>query len=164
MSASVIFIASPRIPTPVSVAVEFGRTGHGWAGAIVFNLWLRRQLRERRISQRQLAYLSGVSHSTISRLLVGDRTPSLETAAKLARALRVQNDEIGIEFGFVEGRPPMPMQRVEAALRGDHELDDTDVRELMEEYIARRRVRLKAVGSPTAVPSSSAGPGPKTPA
>ena len=151
-AASVIVIASPRIPTTVGVAVEFGKAGHGWAGAIVFNLWLRRQLRERRMSQRHLAHLSGVDHSTISRLLTGDRTPSLETAAKLARALRVSNEEIGAELGFVAERPALPTQRVEAALRGDSDLDDTDVRELMEEYIARRlRLRLKAVDSTTAV-------------
>jgi transcriptional regulator with XRE-family HTH domain len=158
-AASVIVIASPRIPTTVSVAVEFGKAGHGWAGAVVFNLWLRRQLRERRMSQRQLAHLSGVNHSTISRLLAGHRTPSLDTAAKLARALRVPNEEIGTELGFVADRPAMPTQRVEAALRGDADLDDTDVRELMDEYIARRRrMRLKAVDSAMAVRSAPAQP------
>ena len=138
-AASVIALATPRIPTTVSVAVEFGKAGQGWAGAIVFNLWLRRQLRERRMSQRQLAHLSGVNHSTISRLLAGDRIPSLETATKLAQALRVPNEDIAAELGFVTGRPAMPMQRVEAALRGDEGLDEADVRELMEAYIARRR-------------------------
>ncbi len=163
-AASVIVIASPRIPTTVSVAVEFGKAGHGWAGAIVFNLWLRRQLRERRMSQRRLAHLSGVNHSTISRLLAGDRTPSLDTATKLARALRVPTD-IATELGFVTGRATMPTQRVEAALRGDEGLDDTDVRELMEEYIARRRrLSLKSVDSPTAVVGSSRSSGTDPPA
>jgi transcriptional regulator with XRE-family HTH domain len=164
-AASVIVVATPRIPTTVSVAIEFGKAGHGWAGAIVFHLWLRRQLRERRMSQRQLAYLSGVNHSTISRLLTGDRTPSLDTAAKLARALRVRNEDIGTELGFVDGRPPMPTQRVEAALRADMELDDIDVRELMEEYIARRRrLRLRAVDSAAGLHQSSAARSPDPPA
>ncbi len=156
-AASVIAIASPRIPTTVSMAVEFGKAGHGWAGAIVFNLWLRRQLRERRMSQRQLAHLSGVNHSTISRLLAGDRIPSLETATKLARALRIPNEDIAAELGFVTGRPAMPTQRVEAALRGDETLDDNDVRELMAEYIARRRrLTLRTVDSGTAARRSPA--------
>jgi transcriptional regulator with XRE-family HTH domain len=164
-AASVIALATPRIPTTVSVAVEFGKAGQGWAGAIVFNLWLRRQLRERRMSQRQLAHLSGVNHSTISRLLAGDRIPSLETATKLARALRVPNEDIAAELGFVNGRPAMPMQRVEAALRGDEGLDDTDVRELMEEYIARRRrLSLKSVDSAPAVVGSARDSGTDPPA
>jgi transcriptional regulator with XRE-family HTH domain len=155
-AASVIVMATPRIPNTVSVALEFGKAGHGWAGAIVFNLWLRRQLRARRMSQRQLAYLSGVNHSTISRLLASDRTPSLDTAAKLARALRVPTEDIGADLGFEARRPALPISRVEAALRGDSDLDDTDVRELMEEYIARRRrFRLKAV---EAVPSVRGSP------
>ena len=164
-AASVIALATPRIPTTVSVAVEFGKAGQGWAGAIVFNLWLRRQLRERRMSQRQLAHLSGVNHSTISRLLAGDRIPSLETATKLARALRVPNEDIAAELGFVTGRPAMPMQRVEAALRGDEGLEEADVRELMEAYIARRRrLSLKSVDSATAVVGSPRDSGPDPPA
>ena len=82
-------------PSSVAVAIEFGRAGGGWAGALVFNLWLRRQLRERPMSQRQLAALSGVDHSTISRLLRHDRTPSLATATKLAGALRHVRGEQG---------------------------------------------------------------------
>jgi transcriptional regulator with XRE-family HTH domain len=164
-AASVIVIASPRIPNTVTVAVEFGRAGQGWAGAIVFNLWLRRQLRERRMTQRQLAHLSGVDHSTISRLMAGDRVPSLDTAAKLARALHASNEDIGTELGFVDGRPVLPTQRVEAALRGDSELDDADVRALMEEYIARRRrPKLRAVDAATPDRGSSAASGPDPPA
>ena len=45
------------------------------------------------MSQRQLAQQSGVDHSTISRLIRGDRTPSLGTATKLARGLREIRDE-----------------------------------------------------------------------
>ena len=53
-----------------------------------FNAWLRSQLKEKKMSQRQLALQSGVDHSTISRLIKGDRMPSLGTATKLARGLR----------------------------------------------------------------------------
>ncbi len=162
VSASVIAVAGPQIPSAVNVAVEFGKAGHGWAGAAVFGIWLRRRLRERRMSQRQLANLSGVNHSTISRLLVGDRTPSLDTATRLARALLVANEDVGTELGFVAERPAMPIQRVEAALRGDEHLDEMDVRAIMETYIARRRRQsLKAVESSTAVlraPESSPDP------
>ena len=55
-----------------------------------FNEWLRAQLKAKKMSQRQLAQQSGVDHSTISRLIRGDRMPSLGTATKLARGLRAQ--------------------------------------------------------------------------
>jgi transcriptional regulator with XRE-family HTH domain len=148
VSASVVAFAAPRVPSQVTVAVVFAKAGSGWAGAIVFNVWLRRQLRERRISQRQLAHMSGVDHSTISRLIGGGRTPSLETATKIAVALRVPEEDIGRELGFTRERPPIPLQRVESALRGDDELDEGDIRALMDAYLARRRRHhLRAVGS-----------------
>src|SRR3990172_8747572 len=58
-----------------------------------FNEWLRSQLKAKKMSQRQLAQQSGVDHSTISRLVRGDRMPSLGTATKLARGLREIGDE-----------------------------------------------------------------------
>ncbi len=54
-----------------------------------FREWLAQQMLARRISQRALAFRSGVNHSTVSRLLTTDRTPSLETAGRLAAALGV---------------------------------------------------------------------------
>ena len=61
--------------------------------ARAFNEWLRAQLKSKRMSQRQLAQQAGVDHSTISRLVRGDRTPSLGTATKLARPCRVRAEE-----------------------------------------------------------------------
>ena len=58
-----------------------------------FNEWLRAQLKAKKMSQRQLAQQSGVDHSTISRLIRGDRMPSLGTATKLARGLRELRDD-----------------------------------------------------------------------
>ena len=55
-----------------------------------FNEWLRAQLKAKKMSQRQLAQQSGVDHSTISRLIRGDRMPSLgyrdEAGPRSARA------------------------------------------------------------------------------
>jgi transcriptional regulator with XRE-family HTH domain len=139
----------------VQVAVDFGKSGSGWAATVVFNLWLRRQLRERRMSQRQLAMLSGVDHSTISRLLRGDRAPTLETATKLAHALRqvAQPDEAPIYFDRLAQTTIFPTQRVEAALLGDEELEDVDDRSLMHAYLAlrARRRREKRLGNGGAV-------------
>ena len=130
----------PRLPNPVAVAVEFGRAGHGWAGALVFNVWLRREMRERRMSQRQLAHLAGVNHSTISRLLGDGRAPTLDTATKLAHALRLDwtDEKIAAYFDILAERTIPPTQRVEAALRGDPDISEDDVRALMNAYLVRR--------------------------
>ena len=53
-----------------------------------FNEWLRAQLKAKKMSQRQLAQQSGVDHSTISRLIRGDRMPSLAEAER-AHIVRV---------------------------------------------------------------------------
>lgn len=144
--AGVVLVA-PRVPTMVTVATEFARAGSGWAGPLVFASWLRRQLRERRLSQRQLAERSGISHSTISRVISGTRSPSLETATKLVRALRHgwTEDQVATYFDLLPERTILPAQRVEAALRGDSELSESDVRSVMVEYLAVRSHRLRSI-------------------
>jgi transcriptional regulator with XRE-family HTH domain len=111
-----------------------------------FNSWLRGQLKEKKMSQRQLALQSGVDHSTISRLIKGDRMPSLGTATKLARGLREISDEADgpAYFATVNNRSVLPTTRVEYALRGDDALTETDVRELMQAYITVRSRRLRS--------------------
>src|SRR5579859_1338994 len=114
-----------------------------------FNTWLRSQLKEKKMSQRQLALQSGVDHSTISRLIKGDRMPSLGTATKLARGLREIHDESEgpAYFASVSSRQILPTTRVEYALRGDDLLNETDVRELMQAYITLRTRRIRNGGN-----------------
>ena len=113
-----------------------------------FNTWLRGQLKEKKMSQRQLALQSGVDHSTISRLIKGDRMPSLGTATKLARGLREIRDEAEgpAYFASVSSRQLLPTTRVEYALRGDDLLTEADVRELMQAYITVRTRRVRNSG------------------
>ena len=98
------------------------------------------------MSQRQLALQSGVDHSTISRLIKGDRMPSLGTATKLARGLREIHDESDgpAYFATLNSRAILPTTRVEYALRGDEILTEADVRELMQAYINLRARRVQA--------------------
>ena len=102
------------------------------------------------MSQRQLALQSGVDHSTISRLIKGDRMPSLGTATKLARGLReiVDESEGPAYFASLNSRAVMPTTRVEYALRGDDALTEADVRELMHTYISVRQRRLRGDTGP----------------
>ncbi len=116
-----------------------------------FNSWLRGQLKEKKMSQRQLALQSGVDHSTISRLIKGDRMPSLGTATRLARGLREIDDEADgpTYFATLNNRQVLPTSRVEYALRGDEALTEPDVRELMQSYLSirARRVRDRTNGN-----------------
>ena len=104
------------------------------------------------MSQRQLALQSGVDHSTISRLIKGDRMPSLGTATKLARGLREIHEESDgpTYFAGLASRQLMPTSRVEYALRGDELLTETDVRDLMQAYITVRSRRSRGAPPPEA--------------
>ena len=111
-----------------------------------FNEWLRTQLKAKKMSQRQLAQQSGVDHSTISRLVRGDRTPSLGTATKLARGLRELRDDTETPhyFGLVPIIDQPSDRCVEYALRSDDLLSEPQVRQVMEYYFALRMRRLAA--------------------
>lgn len=110
-----------------------------------FNEWLRAQLKAKKMSQRQLAQQSGVDHSTISRLIRGDRMPSLGTATKLARGLRELRDDADTPqyLGLVASGSTNPTARVEYALRADELLSEPQVRQIMEYYLA---VRMRRYG------------------
>jgi transcriptional regulator with XRE-family HTH domain len=116
--------------------------------ARAFNEWLRAQLKAKKMSQRQLAQQAGVDHSTISRLVRGDRTPSLGTATKLARGLREIRDdtETPAYFGQLSNGTASPPARVEYALRGDDLLAEAHVRQVMEYYLAIRMRQAARAG------------------
>ena len=121
-----------------------------------FNEWLRAQLKAKKMSQRQLAQQSGVDHSTISRLIRGDRMPSLGTATKLARGLRELRDDADTPqyLGLVAAGNTNPTARVEYALRADELLSEPQVRQIMEYYLAVRMRRYGRTFQPSGVTSN----------
>src|SRR6476620_11060435 len=132
---------------PISVAqCPVSRSPMSVQNGRAFNDWLRAQLKAKKMSQRQLAQQSGVDHSTISRLVRGDRTPSLGTATKLARGLREVRDESETPhyFGLVASTTSHLTARVEYALRSDDLLTEPQVRQVMEYYLALRMRRPAA--------------------
>jgi transcriptional regulator with XRE-family HTH domain len=120
-----------------------------------FNEWLRAQLKAKKMSQRQLAQQSGVDHSTISRLIRGDRMPSLGTATKLARGLRELRDDADTPqyLGLMSSGSANPTARVEYALRSDDVLGEPQVRQIMEYYLAVRMRRLGRTYGPGVEPT-----------
>ena len=108
---------------------------------VQFRDWLTLQLRARRMSLRQLANRSGVNVSTVSRIVRGERRPTLHTAVRLARVVRESADESSATrfFGSLTADSLDPVREVERALRADGLLDDEDVRRVMEAYLDARR-------------------------
>ena len=126
-----------------------------------FNEWLRAQLKAKKMSQRQLAQQSGVDHSTISRLIRGDRMPSLGTATKLARGLREirEDSDTSAALSVVSMGPQNPTARVEYALRADEALGEPQVRQIMEYYLAVRVRRFARTYAPVAAHDPGNGSG-----
>jgi transcriptional regulator with XRE-family HTH domain len=112
---------------------------------VQFRDWLTLQLRARRMSLRQLAHRSGVNVSTVSRIVRGERRPTLHTAVRLARVVRETADESSATrfFGSLTSDSLDPIREVERALRADDRLDDGDVRRVMHAYLEARRVSLE---------------------
>jgi len=120
--------------------------------ALSFRDWLRVQLRARRMSQRQLATRSGISHATISRILNEDREPGLDTATRLAEVLldlhgRTDDPRDVALLSSIGAADPA--KRVEHALRADSSLDAFTVRRVMDYYLAVRQ----AAGRPRERPA-----------
>lgn len=124
-----------------------------------FAAYLRTQLRTRNLTARALARKSGVSHSTISRLLSGERVPSLATARRLHAGLGAP-DPAGI---FGAPLPPRrdPVRVVDEALRADPLLADGARRRIMGAYLRLRDAAVTTSGSKGSRPVDPAsGPAP----
>lgn len=101
-----------------------------------FRAWLSDSMRGRRMSQEQLAQRSAVHRSTISRLLSGERQPTLETAVRLASVFSDGGDghDAHGPVCLVNAATTVnadPVARVERALRAHSGLDDAGVRRMM---------------------------------
>ena len=155
--AGPIIRASRRLTADNHGALNQQMTGQNGRA---FNEWLRAQLKAKKMSQRQLAQQSGVDHSTISRLIRGDRMPSLGTATKLARGLRELREDADTPqyLGLVTSGAMNPTARVEYALRADEMLSEPQVRQVMEYYLAVRMRRFGRAFQPTETPTTTSRP------
>jgi transcriptional regulator with XRE-family HTH domain len=105
--------------------------------------WLRAELRRRRISQRLLAQRSGIDHSTISRIISGSRSPTLDTLASLAKGLRIVDADVAsllelltLSVAEDETSADQIARAIENAVRADPVLSEQDVNALLEQYRA----------------------------
>src|SRR4051812_39272718 len=124
--------------------------------------WVRQRMAERHMSQRRLGGLSGVDHTTISRLLRGGRPPTLKTAERLVRALGVAVDGPQVPgYLGMSSRTLGPVARVEQALRADPALGAADLERLLRQYHAARgdgraRPSVMAVAGPAVTVAGTA--------
>lgn len=102
-----------------------------------FHVWLQGELKARNMSQRQLAQKSGVDHSSISRVIRGERMPTLRTAMRLARGVD-HHDEDPADPRHGTSHESNPLARVEYALRADDQLTEAEVRQVMLYYLSTR--------------------------
>ena len=71
-----------------------------------FGQFIRNLRLEKNISQRELAHLSGLNHSEISRIEGGSRpSPSPDRLAKLAPHLGVAHEDLMRRLGYLSGPP-----------------------------------------------------------
>jgi len=71
-----------------------------------FGQFIRNLRLEKNISQRELAHLSGLNHSEISRIEGGSRpSPSPDSLAKLAPYLGVAHEDLMRRLGYLSGAP-----------------------------------------------------------
>jgi transcriptional regulator with XRE-family HTH domain len=112
--------------------------------------WLRAELRRRRISQRLLAQRSGVDHSTIGRIISGNRSPSLDTLARLARGLRILDADVASLLELVtrtvaddDTSVDRFARAIEIAVRADPALSEQDANALLEQYRTTRTAVLR---------------------
>jgi transcriptional regulator with XRE-family HTH domain len=66
-----------------------------------FGKWLLSELETRRWSMRELARQTGVSESTISRIISGKRNPSSRLSRRIANALHVPPETVFREAGLL---------------------------------------------------------------
>jgi len=110
--------------------------------------WLHDGMHTRRLTQRGLARVAGIDHSTISRLLRGDRSAKHRTVV----ALRVV---LGPEPTAPRDSRPDPAEMLQRALRSDPRLTDEQIRRIIEFYWRERGVNDR---TPTPSPSPRLAP------
>jgi len=66
-----------------------------------FANWLQEKLDAKKLTQLELAILSGISQSTISRWIHGERDPDINKLKKIAQALDLSEKEVLVACGII---------------------------------------------------------------
>jgi transcriptional regulator with XRE-family HTH domain len=115
-------MAAPRSTPTKDVPTATGQAGPVAAALDLVGPRLRRVREQRRVTLTEVAHLTGISKSTLSRLENGQRRPSLELLLPLAQTYRVPIDDlvgapevgdprIRLKPRRVNGRTVLPLTR-----------------------------------------------------
>jgi len=102
--------------------------------------YIRDQREQAKISLRQLAQSAGISNPYLSQIERGLRRPSADILQQIAKGLRISAENLYVQAGFLEDRPPGSVVR-EAVLT-DHELTERQKQMLIEIYESFRKETL----------------------
>jgi transcriptional regulator with XRE-family HTH domain len=97
-----------------------------------FDAWLAAELDALDMTPGRLSRLTGLHRSTISRLLRGERRPTVETAARITLAIGSARPPAGVE------RRQDLVARVRHELDADPTLRPRDVQRVMTRYVLQR--------------------------
>lgn len=89
-----------------------------------FGIWILEELEDRGWSMSELARRSGVTHATISRIVSGERNPSAKMCVAIARALKMQSEEVMRLAGLLPSKPDETLD-IERALYLFNQLSPT---------------------------------------
>lgn len=70
-----------------------------------FIKWLENELKERDLSQAKLARMAGFSRSAVNGVLTGARNPGIDLCEGIARAFKLQPEEVFRKAGLLPERP-----------------------------------------------------------
>lgn len=91
--------------------------------AIDFSDWLNEQMRQRDLSQSELARMSKVSQSQISLVLNRDRKPGTDFCTAIAHALRLPTEDVFRAAGLLppppSNEPPTLAEWIEIFMQAD---------------------------------------------
>ena len=92
---------------------------------MTFSEYLKSKIKERSFSYRKLAYLAGVDHTYISKIINGKIAgpPSPDIIRKLSKPLGVPYEDMMIAAGYIDNKHTQNETRA---------IDDPEIRELME--------------------------------
>lgn len=119
-----------------------------------FAVTLARFRESRRLSQTKLAERADLSHSYVSRLETGSRTPTRECVQRLSKSLALNGpeaDALLLSAGFAAGDPTAALDDPE--VRAINALLDDEAAPLSYRRMCRAVLRSLIAGKPPALPA-----------
>lgn len=119
-----------------------------------FGDWLLEQLRERNLSQSELAKQAGISKGTVSNLVNGTKGAGQDSLIAIARVLRLPPDLLFEKAGLFSAKPELTPKKRELMerLRDAEEADVQMVIEILEAAVRAKQRQVPGNLNPKTTP------------